>query len=102
MEVIKEGSVPESVAWGMWKKEVTCEKKDKPDTNGCGAILRISAGDLCMMYWKGTHSHKYYTATRCPRCLKFNRVFDVPANVLEKVNTPRTRKHAIFDGFGDR
>lgn len=97
MEVVKEGSVPEVVDWN---NEIVCEKKDKHDTDGCGAVLKITADDLCVMYWKGTHSHKYYTAMRCPRCRKFNRVLNVPANVLEKVSTPRARKYAIFDGFG--
>lgn len=97
MEVIKEGSVPEVVDWNT---EVTCEKKDEHDTSGCGAVWKIKAEDLILMYWKGTHSYKHYTAIQCSRCKKYNRVFNVPPNVLEKVNTPRARKHAIFDGFG--
>lgn len=40
MEVLKDGIIGNP---NNWKTEVICEKKDKPDKDGCGAVLSITA-----------------------------------------------------------
>ena len=100
MQIVKDGEVGNP---DKWKAEVTCEKKDKFDTNGCSAVLSIILKDMIMMYFEGTHFRHYYTAIKCPRCGKYNRVKDVPVPVLKKFgyDTARRRKSAIFDGFSE-
>lgn len=98
VEVVKNGKVGNPDAY---KTEVKCEKKDKFDKDGCGAVLAVTAQDLIMMYWHGTHFRHNYTAVRCPQCGKYNRVRDVPPLVWEKFNTVKNREKAIFDGFSE-
>jgi len=97
MKVIKSGKVekPEN-----WKAKVTCKKKDELDSTGCGAVLTVTAKDLVMMYWHGTHSCHYYTAVKCPQCGKYNRA-KIPDSVWKEFNTATNRKKAIFDGFDE-
>ncbi len=97
MKVLKEGSVE---APKKWKAKVMCGKKDRYDKKGCGAVLGVTAKDLVMMYWEGTHFCHHYAAIKCPRCGKHNRV-ELPALVWEKFNTDEHRRKAIFDGFSD-
>ncbi|HEY4474914.1 MAG TPA: hypothetical protein VJC06_03265 [Candidatus Paceibacterota bacterium] len=98
MEVVKDGKVgnPEE-----WKTEVICRKKDKFDEDGCGAVLSVTAKDLVMMYWHGTHFRHNYTAIRCPQCGKHNRIRDVPKLVWEKFNNVENRNKSISDGFSE-
>jgi len=97
MEIVKDGNIgnPDD-----WKAEVKCDKNDKYDKDGCGAVLSIAAADLVMMYWYGSHFLHFYTAVRCPQCGKYNEV-KVPNLVWEKFNTAKNQNKAIFDGFSD-
>lgn len=97
MEVIRDGNIgnPDD-----WKTEVTCEKKGGSDKDGCDAVLSITAKDLIMMYWEGTHFRHDYPAIRCPQCGKYNSV-KVPDLVWEKFNTSKNRDESIFDGFSE-
>lgn len=97
--VKKEGKVPRNPR--SWRTDITCEKKDQYDENGCGAIFEIREEDLKILYWHGTHFRHYYTATECPCCLKYNRVFSLPQNILRRVDTKENRKNAIFDGLSE-
>ena len=98
MEVVKDGKVgnPDN-----WKIEVVCEKKDKFDKDGCGAILAVTAEDLVMMYWHGTHFRHYYSGIMCSQCGKYNKVRDVPRPVWIKFSTAENKDKAIFDGFSE-
>jgi len=98
MEVIKDGKVGDP---DNWSAEVVCEKKDKFDRDGCSAILAVTAEDLTMMYWHGTHFRHNYAAIMCPQCGKYNRVRDVPKPVWLKFNTIENREGSIFDGFSE-
>lgn len=84
-----------------WKAEIACEKKDKFDKDGCGAVLRVTAKDLIMMYWKGTRVRRYYTSISCPQCGKHNRTGGVPHPVWKKFATNENIKNAIFDEFSE-
>src|SRR3989338_6617129 len=102
MKVVKTGTVTKPPAMSDWTASVTCEKKDKPDTNGCGAILEVKATDLIMMYWKGSHFDHHYAAVKCLCCNKYNKAKELPYALWEKFNTAERRAKAIFDGFSDR
>jgi hypothetical protein len=95
MELIKDGT---SIKPENWRTEVTCEKFDAYDKEGCGAEYRIDATDLVLRYFRGTHFQHYYTAIQCEQCEKYTRVHDVPPNVLRGLS----RATATFDGFEDR
>ncbi len=98
MEILQEGTVP---APELWHEEVTCKADDKHDTEEkCGAVLKITAADLVLRYYKGSHFNHYYTAIRCPRCLKWSRVFP-PEVVWRPLHSDENRAKAMFDGFGD-
>ncbi|MEK7561172.1 MAG: hypothetical protein AAB539_04445 [Patescibacteria group bacterium] len=97
MEIVKDGAIgnPDD-----WKAEVVCGAKDGMDKDGCGAVMSITAGDLVIMYWHGTHFRHDYPAVRCPQCGKYSRV-KIPTLVWEKLNTVKNRRKAIFDGFSE-
>lgn len=97
MKILKEGIVP---APEIWSEEVTCRAKDKHDSEGCGAVLKITTTDLVLRYWKGAYFTHYYTAIQCPRCLKFNRVFP-PETVWRLLHSNENKARATFDGFSD-
>lgn len=105
MKVAKEGNVPDAKDWEI---VTLCSKKDKYDTEGCGAKLEeIREQDLVLMYFKGSHVNHYYSAVRCPRCGKYNRVGNTPETKLpqtiwERLDTDKNERAAIFDGFSDR
>ena len=96
MKVIKDGKIgnPDN-----WQTKIVCEKKDRLDSEVCGAELEVTEKDLVMMYWHGTHFKHCYTAAKCPQCGKYNRVEEVPQPIWERFNTTRRRELAIFDGF---
>ena len=71
MRVLEDSSVSTPEEWHVG---VRCGAKDKYDAEGCGALLEVQMEDLFVAYWHGTHFAHYYTATRCPLCLKLNRV----------------------------
>ena len=98
MEIVKEGSIPSPE---LWCEEVTCNAKDKHDKEGCGAVLKITATDLVLAYWEGTHFNHYYTAIKCTRCLKYNRV-SPPETVWGPLHMHDNKRNAVFDGFSDR
>lgn len=102
MKVVKSGMVPKPLILSAWKASITCEKKDTPDSKGCGAILEVEAKDLIMMYWKGSHFDHHYAAVKCPCCDKYNRVKEFPDALWQKFSTAERRAKAIFDGFSDR
>lgn len=97
MDIVKDGKIgsPDN-----WQAEISCEKKDKLDKSGCGAVLSVTVKDLLMMYWHGTHFRHDYPAVRCPQCGKYNRA-EVPDLVWERFNTAKNRKKGIFDGFSE-
>lgn len=100
MRVISERNVvrPED-----WIATVLCEAKDQHDPAGCGTQLEVTAKDLKLLYWKGSHFNHYYTAVKCPQCGKYNREKNVPDPIYKKMtSTERKRSKAIFDGFSDR
>lgn len=99
MKVIKPGNIGDLD--NSWETEVVCEKKDRVDQIGCGAVLSITAQDLLMMHFFGAIFCHYYSAVRCPQCGKYNRV-KTPDLVWEKFNTAANQKKSIFDGFDDR
>ena len=98
MRVIEEGSIPSPKDWVT---EIRCNADDKYDKNGCGILLEITQSDLFAAYWHGTHFRHYYTSTLCPRCLKLNRVKDVPATIIAIVLSDEGEAHAVFDGFSE-
>lgn len=98
MKIVTDGQLGDPA---KWTTTVKCGKKDPPDTKGCGAEMEITATDLILMYWEGTHFTHHYAAVRCPQCGKYNRVKDVPEPIYDKLDTARNRRKAVFDGFSE-
>lgn len=100
MKILKDGKMgnPEH-----WKTKVICHKKDKYDKDGCEAEMEVTATDLVLMYWHGTHWPHYYVAVKCPQCGKYTPPGkgNVPEPIFEKINTLENQNMAIFDGFSD-
>lgn len=97
MKVVSKGAVDSE----NWKASVICHKRDKPDREGCGAVLEVTKADLEMLFWRGSHFPHYYAAVKCPMCGKHNVPKNIPKPVWEKFNTDKNRIKAVFDGFSD-
>jgi hypothetical protein len=100
MKVIKNGSAaPDGLE--NWNTEVTCAKRDKFDSKGCGAVLEVTEEDLILMYWHGTHSAHHYSGMKCPQCGKYNAVENLPDPIWNRLNTKKRRAKSVFDGFSE-
>ena len=89
MEVVKGGDRIKSSAIEAWETEITCKRRDEwdKDGDGCGAVIKITAGDLRLMYYMGTHFRHYYAGTECPECKKRLNI-KVPAGMFESISIP--------------
>lgn len=94
VEQIKDGKYPRPEEW---QTNVTCEKFDQYDQEGCDAEYSIDATDLVLRYFRGTHFKHYYVAMQCEQCDKYTRVRDIPPTVLRGLS----QATATFDGFSE-